>query len=453
MLFERIESEGIAHYSYLLGHESEAVVIDPRRDCSIYVDLAYAREMRITHILETHRNEDYVIGSVELAGMTGAEVWHADSQLEYRYGLPARDGQEWRIGRLMLRAISAPGHTAGMMSYLLYDDQEAPWVLFTGDALFAGDVGRVDLVGKERLQEMAGLLYDSIFHKFLPLGDGIIACPSHGSGSVCAASISDRAWTTIGLERQRNPKLRYATREQFVEETARNLEKPPYFVRMEKLNIEGAPVLGCLPVPPPLDPDAFEAASRAGMIVDTRRPESFGASHIPGALSIWLEGLPSFAGWFLPYETPLFLVTEEGEEEQAARYLVRLGYDALAGRLSGGMLSWHRAGKPAARHRVVTVQEMCTILDGNGSSWILDVRSGQELEKEGTIPGAHHIHITELPGRLEEIPHGRPIYIFCGSGLRSTIAASLMQTRGWEDPVVVLGGFAGWSSVRCPVSH
>jgi hydroxyacylglutathione hydrolase len=453
MLFERIESEGIAHYSYLIGQSGEALVIDPRRDCHVYAERAGAREMRIRYVLETHRNEDYVTGSLELAALTGAEIYHADSQLEYGYGRPVTDGQEWQIGSLTIRAISSPGHTEGMMSYLLCDDDRAPWVAFTGDALFAGDVGRVDFLGTQRLREMADKLYDTLFHALLPLGDGIIVCPAHGSGSVCAPSISSRVWTTIGIERSRNPRLQLTERSRFVDTVAKDLEKAPYFRQMEHLNLEGPPLLGMLPAPVPMTPAEFISMAGTAVVVDTRMPESFSASHIPGALSIWLEGLPTFAGWFLPYNKPLLIVTDEGEEEKAARYLVRLGYDLIAGKLAGGMLNWHRAGEKSTSNGTITVQELCTVLDGGADAWLLDVRSAEELEKTGQIPGAHHIHITNLLHHLEEIPKGRSIYIFCASGLRSAIAASLLQREGWKDTIVVLGGFTGWNSISCPIDR
>ena len=186
MLFERFESKGLAHYSYLIGDGNQAAVIDPRCDGDVYVQTAGQEGMRITHILETHRNEDYVTGSVELASRTGAVIHHsAHDDLDYGYGEAIRDGEVLRIGRLKLEALHTPGHTLGHMSYLLYDPEGAPWVIFTGDALFAGDVGRTDFYGRDRLEEMTGLLYESLFHKILPLGDQVVLCPAHGAGSVC----------------------------------------------------------------------------------------------------------------------------------------------------------------------------------------------------------------------------------------------------------------------------
>jgi len=453
MLFERVESTGLAHYSYIIGDRNEAIVIDPRRDCDVYVDLASREGMRVLHILETHRNEDYVIGSVELASRTEAQIWHADSKLDYKYGSAVKSGQVWKVGRFKLVAIPTPGHTPGSMSYLLKDSGGNPWIVFTGDALFAGDVGRVDLLGMDKAEEMARLLYDSLFNKILPLGDEVIACPAHGAGSVCAASIADRKWTTLGLERKLNPKLQVQDEEVFVSKMAVKLERPPYFKEMERLNVEGAPLLCTLPDAKPLAPDEFEQMAKNSFVLDTRMDLGFGAAHVPKTLNIWLAGVPSFAGWFLPYDRPILLVEETGDPSLALRYLLRLGYDNLAGYLAGGMLAWHMAGKESSSIRTASVQYLCKHLDmkEKEDAWILEVRSIHELETSGRISGAHHIHITELPLHLAEVPKEKPIYIFCGSGLRSMVAASILQKEGWDDLTVVLGGLAGWSSVACPV--
>ena len=449
MLFERIESRGLAHYSYLVGDQREAVVIDPRRDCETYVDLAYGEGMRIKNVLETHRNEDYVVGSLELAQRTDAEVWHADAQLNYQYGRAVEGGQTWRVGRLEVEAIHSPGHTPGSMSYLLRDPDGEPWMVFTGDALFAGDVGRVDLLGMDRAEEMAGLLYDTLFGKILPLGDEVLVCPAHGAGSACGTAIAERMWTTIGLERRLNPKLQFSDEAEFVARVAKELERPPYFRMMEKYNVEGAPVLGSVPAPAPVKPGEMARQRERALVVDTRMELGFASAHVPESLFIWVEGLPGFAGWFVPYGTPILVVSEGEHPLRAARYLFRLGYDELSGYLSGGMLAWHTAGLESSAVRTVTVQQLCHLLDEGEETSILDVRSEEELETAGRIPDAQHIHITLLPGHLAEVPRDRTVYIFCGSGLRSMIAASLLKLEGWEHLVVVLGGLAGWNSVTC----
>ena len=449
MLFERIESDGLAHYSYLVGDQHEAIVIDPRRDCQIYVDRAQRAGFRIRYILETHRNEDYVIGSMELAARTGAEIWHADAELDYHYGQPAEEGQEWAAGRLVLRAIATPGHTPGSMSYLLHDPDGHPWIVFTGDTLFAGDVGRVDLPGVDRKEEMAHLLYDSLFNKLLPLGDEVIVCPGHGSGSVCGSAIAERVWTTLGLERRLNPKLQYEDEATFVANVAQVLERPPYFRRMERWNLEGAPILGSLPAPAPLKPSAFEKRMDEALVLDTRSETNFGSAHIPNALSIWGGILASFVGWFVPYDRPLLLVNEDGDPTSVVRTLVRTGYDDVAGTLAGGMLTWHMAGRRSAATGLVTAQALCKRLQSGEKAWFLDVRSDDEIAGEGALEGGHHVHITQLPARVDSVPRDRPIYVFCGSGLRSMLGASLLQRAGIENVHVVLGGTRAWESVDC----
>jgi hydroxyacylglutathione hydrolase len=451
MLFERIESEGLSHYSYIIGYGATAAVIDPRRDCDIYVQTAAAHAMRIGHIFETHRNEDYVTGSLELAAVTGAQVWHADSHLDYRYGKGVHDGQEWRIGPLKLTAVLSPGHTPGMMSYLLHDDAGEPWMLFTGDALFAGDVGRVDFAGTEKLEEMASLLYGTIFQRFLPLGDGVIVCPAHGPGSVCGSDISNRIWTTIGLERAHNPKLQLAEPFRFVQEIAKEHEKAPYFAKMEQLNLEGPPVLGRLPVLSPLGPNRFRDLMDRCIVVDTRMPDGFGSGHIAGAISIWEQGLPVYAGWFLPYDRPLLLVVDEGREEAVVRALIRIGYDSLEGYLAGGMQSWHEAGLPTAGTHMVEAPAFCTLLERRAPVYLLDVRSNAELAAGDAMEDARHIHVTQLPEHMDEIPSNKPLYVFCATGRRATTAASILQNAGFNDVTVVAGGYTAWKTVTCPV--
>ena len=463
MLFRRFESEGLAHYSYLIGDRNRAVVIDPRRDCDVYVQAAAEEGLPITHILETHRNEDYVTGSVELASRTGATILRsAHSPLAYGYGELIHDGERLEIGRLTLKALHTPGHTPGHMSYLLYDSSGAPWIVFTGDTLFAGEVGRTDFMGEDKLAEMTGLLYDSLFNKLLPLGDGVIVCPAHGAGSVCGSGIADRTWTTIGLERKHNPRLRYTDKAEFVKQVGQMLPYAPYFGTVEKLNLEGAPVLGALPVPTPLSAKAFAerasgwAATGPGRksptptVVDTRMLLSFGAAHVPGSIALWEKELPSYAGWFLTYDKPILLVGETNDVSTVTTTLIRMGYDQIAGFLAGGMLAWHRAGLESQSVHMVTVQELCHQLDAGRDPWILDVRSEGEVA-QNEIPGAHHIHIKQLPEHLDEVPQDQPVHVFCGSGVRSMIGASLLRRAGWQDVTVVLGGLSGWNSVSCPL--
>ena len=338
------------------------------------------------------------------------------------------------------------------MSYLLRDPAGISWMLFCGDTLFAGEVGRIDLLGKELAAENAGLLYESLFGRLLPLGDEVILCPAHGSGSVCGELIAERLWTTIGLEKKHNARLQAKSKEQFVASLLKSQpDRPPYFRRMEKVNLEGRPILGALPSPRPLDARSFFAFSEKqnAQILDTRQELSFATAHVPGSQFIWLDGLASFAGWFLSYDRPILLVGEGNYVENIVAILLRLGFDDIAGFLAGGMLNWHMAGMESAAIRTLTVQEFCRLMDD--PPWILDVRFESELLKDGKIKAAQHIPLTALSERMDEVPKERDVYIFCGSGMRSMVAASFLKARGWERLAVILGGMAGWRSSKCPI--
>ncbi|MBD3397566.1 MBL fold metallo-hydrolase, partial [Candidatus Micrarchaeota archaeon] len=371
------------------------------------------------------------------------------SQLGYKYGRKVRDGQKWKFGSLELEAIHTPGHTPGHMSYLLRDYEGNPWMVFTGDALFSGDIGRTDLLGKKEMKKMARLLFRSIFEKLLPLGDEVIVCPAHGAGSVCGGSISERNWTTIGIERKHNPKLASDNEDDFIASAARMLERPPYFRQMEKLNLN-PPLLPETAVPP-LKPAEFSKSMKGAVVLDTRSEVSFGGAHVPGSLSIWKGGLPAFAGWFLPYKKPILLVGDGEYPGKEIRELARLGYENIRGYLFRGMLSWHMSGRKSSSIGTIPVQNFCKALDSKSRFHILDVRSDDELEREGTIKGAQHIHITQLPGMAGKVPRKKAIRIFCGSGLRSMIAASLLRKEGYDDLGVILGGTSAWNSSSCPL--
>ncbi|MBN1785707.1 MAG: MBL fold metallo-hydrolase [Candidatus Methanofastidiosa archaeon] len=453
MLFKRVESEGIAHYSYLVGDKNEAVVIDPRRDCDVYVKMSEKQGMSIRYILETHRHEDFIVGSVELSAKTGADILHADGHLEYGYGKILAEGKRISVGRLGIEAIDTPGHTLGSKSYVLYGPEGETWAVFSGDALFAGDVGRTDFMGRDRLEEMSGLLYESI-QKIIGHDDGTLLCPAHGAGSVCGDSIADRVWTTIGLERKLNPKLKHGGKERFVSATAKMLDYPPYFRMMEERNLVGTPRLTEMPSPRSMSPKEFKYASKDSIILDARTELGFGSAHVPGSISIWADGIPSFGGWFLPYDRDILLVADGMEVQKTIRYLARMGYDNIKGYLVKAMLSWHMAGNASEGIITKTVQDLCKSIDnGSEDAWILDVRGDEEIAREGKLPYSHHIHITDLPERKNEVPKDREVHIFCGSGLRSMTAASLLKREGWKDLVVMLGGITSWNSLTCPLEE
>lgn len=454
MLFEKIKSPGLAHISYIIGDGNEAVVIDPRRDIDIYLEKAVAAGYKISKIFETHRNEDYIIGSNELQKKTGAEIWHADEIFDYQYGKAVQDGQEFNLGNLKIKAMHTPGHTPGSMSYVLYGYEGDPWMVFTGDALFAGDVGRTDLLGEENLEKTGSWLYDSIFNKILPLGDEVILCPAHGAGSVCASAIAEREWTTVGIERKLNPKLQVENEQEFMEMVGQMLEYPPYFKDMEESNLTGRELLAHYQKPAALKASEFAEASKEEntYVIDLRMEVSYAAAHVPGSISIPLQNLPSFIGWFIPVGAKILLVTEGEYPEEGIKHLYRTGYDNILGYLSGGIINWHMSGRESNSINTVTVDKLCQLLDTESKDhFILDIRSEDEIEEEGEIKGAEQIHLTQIPEHYDKLPQNKPIYIFCGSGLRSMTAASLLQNQAFVKNRVVLGGLSAWNSTSCPI--
>jgi len=455
MIFERIKSEGIAHNSYFIGSGREAVVIDPRRDCQVYISLARRHGLRIGSIFETHRNEDYVIGSLELSYFTGAEIYHGPGQ-KWKYGNVLKDGQEFQIGRLKVTAIRTPGHTDESISYALSDlsSGEAVVMIFTGDTLFVDDVGRTDLYGTEQVPRMASKLYDSIFNKILPLGEGVILCPAHGAGSVCGMHISDRDESSLGIEKVQNPVLQLKGRDEFVRyKVAEKPEVPHYFQQMQKYNLEGPPLLKHLSFPPPLTPREFkQEMERGAVVVDASEPTGYGGAHIKNAYSIWLEGLPAFAGWTLSYDRPILLVLEYDEHlDRAIRYLIRVGYDNIAGYLRGRIEGWYNAGFPIESLPLLSVHQLKDRIDRREELVVLDVR-GQDEWDSGHLKGALHIYVGHLEQRIAEVPGDKPIAVMCSTGHRSSIGASILLRAGYTRVYNVLGSISAWVAAGYPLT-
>jgi hydroxyacylglutathione hydrolase len=454
MIFQRIKSAGIAHNSYLIGSGSEAAVIDPRRDSQIYIDLAQQHGLKIKHIFETHRNEDYVIGSIELNSTTGAPIHHGPG-LDWKYGQTLKDGQTFQVGALRLKAIHTPGHTDESMSYALTDlaTGEATVMVFTGDALFVGDVGRTDLYGPEEAPRLAANLYDSIFNKLLPLGEGVILCPAHGGGSVCGLNIASRDDSTLGIERAQNPLLQLG-RDAFINrKVAEQPERPYYFRQMEKYNLEGPPLLGCMPLPSPLTPAEFkQEMERGAVVVDASEPAAFGGAHIKGGYSVWLEGLPVFAGWVLSYDRPILLVLEdEAHLDKAVRYLIRAGYDQVTGYLKEGTEGWYNAGFPVESLPLLSVHQLKSKLDRGEELLVLDTR-GQDEWDSGHIKGALHIYVGYLEQRLAEVPGDKPVAVICNVGHRAGLGASILLRAGYKQVSNVLGSVKAWVAAGYPVT-
>jgi len=450
VIVEKVVSEGISHNSYFIGSNGEAAVIDPRRDCEVYVYLAEQHGCKITHIFETHRNEDYVIGSLNLAWMTGVDIYHG-SHHKFAYGNGVKEGDTFKVGSLELSVLETPGHTIEHISIAVRDKSTSNeiMIIFTGDALFAGDVGRTDFY-PDRMEEMAGKLYDSIVDKILSAGEGVIIYPAHGEGSVCGEEISDHPVTTVGYEKKTNPLLK-KTRDEFVAYKVRERHyTPPYFKKMEVLNTYGAPPLYNLPFLRPLAiAEIKQFRDREAQLLDIRAPTSYGCGYIPGSINIWREGLSSFVGWVCNYGDPIIIIDDFNLElEGIVRQLVRLGYDNLIGYCAGGFPAWYLGGQD-----VHTIEQLSPAqLQGElATVFLVDVRSIGTWETIGYIKGAHHIWVGDIKDRLADIPRNRHIVTYCDSGYKGTMAASILKLNGYANVATLLGGMAAWKNSGLPI--
>jgi hydroxyacylglutathione hydrolase len=453
MYFQAIKTEGLAHVAYLLGSEGEALVVDPRRDVDVYLDVLRAQGLRLRYVLQTHRQEDFVQGTAELARLTGAQVVVGRHPITSHGDVQMGELERLHLGGLTLVALHTPGHTPESMSWAIYLEPHhaLAWGVFTGDALFAGETGRTDLQDPERTLENAGLLYDSIHQKLLPLGDQALVLPAHGAGSVCGGGIADRELTTLGFERHHNPVFT-SSRSDFIQHKVREqLPRPPYFSRMEEVNLRGG-----LPLPPDSramafrSPRDFQQASRGGVILDAREPEGFAGGHIPGSLSIWMEGLSVFGGWVSRPLRPLYLVLpERADTREAVLALARVGLDEVDSILAGGFSAWRKEGLPIERSGTLTPEELFA---SAGRFQTLDVREVSEFE-EGHIPGARHAYVGELEERLPQLGlrEDLPVAVTCSVGHRAGLAASILLRHGFQQVSNLLGGMTAWKRLDLPV--
>jgi hydroxyacylglutathione hydrolase len=452
MIIEKIKSEGLAHLSYLIGDGNEAAVIDPRRDCAVYVEMAASRGLRITHIFETHRNEDLISGAPALAELTGAPVHHGPNPAQpIRYAETVREGDCFGFGGLTLTVLETPGHTDDHVAYVIGDRDfdEGPVGVFTGDALFVGDVGRTDFY-PDRAEEVAGALFDSL-RKILALGDQAIIYPAHGAGSVCGAGMASREFSTVGHERLNNPRLRIGDRDAFIAaKVAENHYYPPYFRRMERLNAEGGPHLARPLRPAPVALDALDDTS--ARVVDVRSVPAFAGTHWSGSLCLPESMISSFAGWFLDAGEDLMLVAEDMDQAaDAMTHLARIGFDRVVGAYSG-MMPAAAGGKPLDSMSFVDAETVASRLQEDRNDWtLLDVRSVDELA-EKRIDGAHHIYVGHLADQVGDLEPERNYTVMCASGARATVAAAWLRANGIPGVDVFLGSMGAWEAQGYPVS-
>lgn len=468
MLLHQRFIPGLAIASYLVGDErtGEAAVIDPTRDVEEYLTFARDNDLHIRHILETHVHADFVSGARELkARLQDQPTIHSSGLGGVAWTPPyadhvVKDGDEVQVGSMRIKAVHTPGHTPEHVAWALYDDtrsKETPWVLFTGDFLFVGDVGRPDLLGAEAQRELAHHLYQSVFERLPAVPDITEIFPAHGAGSLCGKAISSRRSSTVGFERRYNPVLVPKPEKQWIGDLMADMPlAPPYFRRMKQVNQAGPAILG-----PELPgqrrwsvKEVHDRVCDRCLILDVRSKEAFAAAHIPGAINIpFGHQLPSWAGWVLPYDRPIQLVVDNAAQvPEVVTHLIRVGFDEIQGYLQGGIDGWETSGYPLGMLATLSVQQLAERLKhGAERVTVLDVRTEKEWNA-GHIDGALHIHGGKLQEHFAEVPQSKPVAVICGSGYRASIAASFLKREGYAEVSNVVGGMSAWKAAGLPMT-
>ena len=451
MYFKQFYLGCLAHASYLIGSNGEAVVVDPQRDVDQYVAEAEAQKLKIKYVIETHLHADFVSGHRELAARTGAEIVfgrQAGVSFEHR---AVSEGDELKVGSAVLKFIETPGHTPEGICVLVRDTeaQHSPLKLLTGDTLFIGDVGRPDLAGGKGYtpQMMAAMMYDSLHGKLLKLPDETEVYPAHGAGSMCGRNMSTETSSTMGEQRKFNYALRPMTREEFVTQMTADLpEAPAYFPRDAEINRSGARDLSDLPQPTAYTP--LEVAELVGEVVllDVRSADEFGAGHIPGSLNIGLGGqFAMWAGSLIPNAARIVLIaTTKAQIDEAVVRLARVGLENVSGFLKGGIESWRHAQLPIATITQVSVNELNSRLQRDVSQ-VVDVRRPAENET-GHVPGAFTSPLANLQKSIDVLPFDREkvTAVICAGGYRSSAATSILEQHGFRNLLNVSGGTSAW---------
>ncbi|MBK9930242.1 MAG: MBL fold metallo-hydrolase [Saprospiraceae bacterium] len=457
MYFQHIYDKSLAQASYFIGCQKAGVaaVIDAKRDVDTYIEIAKANNMKITHIFETHIHADFLAGSRELAQLTGADLYLSDEGGEgWQYQFPhvgLKDGDKIKIGNLTMEVLHTPGHTPESVSFLLTDNPASnkPVMLFTGDFVFVGDVGRPDL-----LEKAAGItgtsavgahqMYDSI-RKFNALEDYIQVWPGHGAGSACGKALGSVPSTTVGYEKARNWAFQYADDETgFVQYLLADQPEPPkYFAMMKHLNKVDRPLLTSVPVLSKLSADELKAALAKDIkLIDARSKSDFANAFIPGSINI--QGNNSFAtwaGWFIKYDEPFMLLADESQLDDLTRKLMRIGLDNIYGYVSSTSI-WTEAGGTLQKANMITIEEAKQLIHNNGVQ-VVDLRGAAEFNA-GHISKAENIFVGTLPENLEKIKKDRKVIIHCQGGDRSSIAYSLLVKKGYTNLVNFSGGINEW---------
>ena len=449
----------LAHASYLIGDEGSgtAVVVDPQRDVEGYIEDAAKAGLAIRHVVLTHFHADFIAGHLELRDKLGAEI-HLGARADAEYAFsPLADGQTLELGDLRLQALETPGHTPEAICLLVYDraqDADKPHAVLTGDTLFIGDVGRPDLMASAGVtaEELAGMLYDSLHQKLLPLPDDTLVYPAHGAGSLCGKNLSSDTFSTMGVQRAYNHTLQPMGKNEFIELVTSDLPPAPsYFAYDAMLNRQEHPTLdramaeGLKPLT--LD-DVSQAREQGAQTLDVRDPADYAGAHLDGSINIGLGGsFASWAGQVLSRESPIILIADSGREAEAALRLGRIGFDHVAGYLTDGMAALAARPGLVSQTERITAATLAERLGSPSGPLVLDVRAPAEWAG-GHIKGSVNIELNDLDERAGELPTGRDIVVHCASGYRSSIGASVLERHGVAGIMELVGGFQAWEATK-----
>ncbi len=454
MYIKQLYTGCLSEAAYYIESNGEAAIIDPLRDIDEYLQLANDRKAKVKYIFETHFHADFVSGHLDLSKATGAPIVYGPGT-ETKFPVHvAKDKELFSIGNLLITVLHTPGHTLESSCYLLKDETGKDHCVFTGDTLFVGDVGRPDLAQKGEeitMQDLAGMLYESIHSKLFPLADDVIVYPAHGAGSSCGKNLGTETFSTMGEQKKFNYALQARTKEEFIKVVTDGIAAPPsYFPINAKINKEGYESIDRIVTKgtTPLSIEAFKNFIKEdAIILDTRNADLFTQSFIPGAISIGLEGrFAEWAGAILPFNKKMILVTEPGQEKETVIRLARVGFEKIEGCLTGGFDTWKNAGEKIDMIVDIEADELMMDIPHDPNLRVVDVRRETEFA-DGHLKDAVNIPLNEMtdPASMAAIDDTQNLYVHCAGGYRSVIASSLLKRQGYHNLRNIVGG---WGKIK-----
>ena len=452
MFIKQLYTGCLSEAAYYIESEGEAAIIDPLRDIDEYINLAKERNAGIKYIFETHFHADFVSGHLDLSKQTGAPIIYGPGAKTNFKVHNSKDGEIFKLGKINFEVLHTPGHTLESSCYLLKDENDKPYAVFTGDTLFVGDVGRPDLSsGNMSSEDLAGIMYDTIQNKILPLADDVIVYPAHGAGSSCGKNLGPNTFSTIGEEKRNNYALQPQTKEQFIKVVTEGLaEAPKYFAVNAAINMQGYDSIDIVKQKglTPLTIDAFKKLmSEDVLVLDTRHADKFTEGFIPGSIFIGLEGrFAEWAGALLPFDKQMILVTEPGMEEETVIRLSRVGFDKMLGYLQGSFEEWKNAGEKVDLIINIEADELAMDIPHDPNLVVIDVRRGTEYA-DGHVKDAQNIPLNEMTdvAVIAGFEDNQNLYVHCAGGYRSVIASSILKKEGFHNLRNVMGG---WDKIK-----